>query len=226
METFALESLRGEPQGHALSEAEAFYHKAERPVYPGRYHRPLSYKQVLLDADAFFEKVMSEQPHNLQCGRGCSLCCYGLFEIGSGDVPVLAEGLSRLHPARRRKIVRRAQEIIDAFAHPNLRECSPEEKEEFFERTAGIACPALSESGECQMYESRPLVCRTFGLPLREADRYVGDICELNFTEASDQEKMTAAWDLMSEDVLGPEDEYTIPEAIVLAARLLGRQDR
>src|SRR5687768_3749140 len=156
---------------------------------------------------------MSEQPQNLQCGRGCSLCCYGLFEIGSGDVPVLAEGLARLHPARRKKIVRRAQEIIDAFAHPNLRECSPEEKEEFFERTAGIACPALSESGECEMYESRPLVCRTFGLPLREADRYVGDICELNFTEATAEQKMRAAWDLMSEDVLGPEDEYTIPEA-------------
>ena len=39
-----------------------------------------------------------------------------------------------------------------------------EEKEKFFERTASTPCPNLSESGECLMYEHRPLVCRTFGL--------------------------------------------------------------
>jgi Fe-S-cluster containining protein len=183
-----------------------------------------NYKRVLLDADAFFAKVMAGQPQNLQCGRGCSLCCYGLFEIGSGDVPVIAEGLAALHPARRARIIRRAREIIEETAHPSLRECSPEEKEAFFDRSSDIACPALSESGECLMYESRPLVCRTFGLPLREGERYIGDVCELNFTAASDEEKMTASWDLQWEDILGPEDEYTVPEAIVLAARLLERR--
>ena len=71
------------------------------------------------------------------------------------------------------------------------------------------------------MYEARPLVCRTFGLPLREGDRYVGDVCELNFNHASDADRLRAAWDLKWEDILGPEDEYTVPEAIVLANRLL-----
>lgn len=179
-----------------------------------------SYKRVLLEADAFFSRVMAEQPENLQCGRGCSLCCYGVFEIGSGDVPVIAEGLARLQPSRRQKIIRRAEAILQSTGHPNLRACSPEEKEAFFERTSAVACPALSEAGECEMYEFRPLVCRTFGLPLREGESYIGDICELNFTEATDDQKVAAAWDLLAEDVLGPEDEYTIPEAIVLAARL------
>ena len=52
--------------------------------------------------------------------------------------------------------------------------------------------------------------------------RYIGDICELNFTDASQEEKEAAAWDLQWEDVLGAEDEYTIPEAIVLVARMRG----
>ena len=30
---------------------------------------------------------------------------------------------------------------------------------------------------------------------------------------------MRASWDLEWEDVLGPDDQYTIPEAIVLIAR-------
>jgi Fe-S-cluster containining protein len=180
------------------------------------------YADILRRADQFFDSVERKQGRNLQCGRGCSLCCYGLFEIGSGDVPVIAEGLERLHPSRRAMIVRRAREIVESSRHPNLRECSPDEKEAFFDRTATTPCPNLNDAGECLIYESRPLVCRTFGLPLREGDRYIGDICELNFTEASDEDKRSAAWDLRWEDVLGPEDEYTIPEAIVLVARMRG----
>ena len=67
-----------------------------------------SYKAILERADAFFRETMRSQPQNLQCGRGCSLCCYGLFEIGSGDVPIIAEGLETMHASRRKKVIRRA----------------------------------------------------------------------------------------------------------------------
>ena len=177
-----------------------------------------NYRAILERADAHFDSVMRAQPQNLQCGRGCSLCCYGLFEIGSGDVPVIAEGLEKLHPARRKKVIQRALEL----AAPNLRELSAEEKEAFFDRTQATPCPNLDESGACMMYEDRPLVCRTFGLPLREGRKYLGDICELNFTNATQREKNRAAWDLEWEDVLGPEDEFTIPEVIVMVARMRG----
>ena len=128
--------------------------------------------------------------------------------------------------ARRRAVIRRAIEIVSASQHPNLRDCSPLEKEAFFDRTAQTPCPNLNDRGECVLYEHRPLVCRTFGLPLRNADDYLGDVCELNFTTAQDREKESAAWDLQWEDELGPEDEFTIPEAIVLIARMRGWLDR
>lgn len=177
-----------------------------------------NYRAILDRADAHFDSVMRAQPQNLQCGRGCSLCCYGLFEIGSGDVPVIAEGLERMHPMRRKKVIRQALEIEQL----NLREASPREKEAYFERTQATPCPNLDETGACMMYEHRPLVCRTFGLPLREGRKYIGDICELNFKDAPDAEKLSAAWDLQWEDVLGPEDEFTIPEVIVMVARMRG----
>jgi len=177
-----------------------------------------TYKRILSRADQFFDSVMETQPQNLQCGKGCSLCCYGLFEIGSADVAVIADGLSGLHPARRDMIIRRSVDIVASNRHPNLRECSPIEKDEFFERTASTPCPNLDDNGLCMIYEHRPLVCRTFGLPLRNGKRYIGDVCELNFEDATKAEKESAAWDLQWEDELGPEDEYTIPEAIILAA--------
>jgi Fe-S-cluster containining protein len=181
-----------------------------------------TYTRILDRADDYFRSVAETQPQNLQCGRGCSLCCYGLFEIGSGDVPLIAEGLENLHPMRRKMIIRRAQEIVSSSNHPDLRNCAPDIKEAFFERTAATPCPNLNERGECLMYEHRPLVCRTFGLPLRNGNDYIGDICELNFLEAPQREREAAAWDLQWEDALGAEDVYTIPEAIVLVARLRG----
>ncbi len=181
-----------------------------------------NYWRILERADRHFASVVQSQPQNLQCGAGCSLCCHGLFEIGSGDVPVIAEGLGNLHPSRRRKVIRRALEIVEQSAHPNLRDCRAEEKEAFFDRTQSIPCPNLDEKGLCMMYEHRPLVCRTFGLPLREKRTYLGDVCELNFTEAPQAERMKAAWNLSWEDVLGPEDEFTIPEVIVMVARMRG----
>lgn len=181
----------------------------------------MSYREILEDADAHFREVAGKQSRHLQC-EGCSLCCYGLFEIGSADLPGLAEGLGRLHGSTRRAIVRRAVEIVASSAHPNLREAPGEEKEAFFRRTASTRCPNLSDEGRCLVYEHRPLVCRTFGVPLREGDRYIGDICELNFNDATDEEKLEASWDLLREDPLGPEDEYTIPEAIVAIARMRG----
>jgi Fe-S-cluster containining protein len=209
-------------------EAAVVYHKGKNVVtspvvraVPDKSSTE-TYISVLERADEFFRDVTASQPQSLQCGRGCSLCCYGLFEIGSGDVPLLAEGLEKLHHKRRTMIIGRAREIVSSSAHPDLRDCTPAEKEAFFDRTASTPCPNLNERGECLMYEHRPLVCRTFGLPLRDGDRYIGDICELNFRDASQPQRESAAWDLQWEDVLGAEDEYTIPEAIVLIARMRG----
>ena len=106
----------------------------------------------------------------------------------------------------------------DAEIGAHLRECGPDEKAAFFERAEHVPCPALDGSGSCLIYAHRPIVCRTFGLPLREGAEYLGQECELNFRTASRQDKETAAWDLEWEDVLGPEDEFTVAEAIVLAA--------
>jgi Fe-S-cluster containining protein len=180
------------------------------------------YRKILDRADQHFAAVVQTQPQNLQCGAGCSLCCHGLFEIGSGDVPIVVEGLEKLAPTQRKKVIRRALEIVESNAHPNLRECSPEEKEAFFERTRSTPCPNLDEAGKCVMYEHRPLVCRTFGLPLRDKRQYIGDICELNFKNSTQPQRMKAAWDLAWEDILGQEDEFTIPEVIVLVSRMRG----
>lgn len=52
------------------------------------------------------------------------------------------------------------------------------------------ACAFLDPEGACRIYEHRPYVCRTQGLPLRWLEEQDGDvvelrdICELNFVDA------------------------------------------
>ena len=158
------------------------------------------YEEILALADVHFQTVAGEQPQNLQCGVGCSFCCHGLFEIGRADAEVIADGLRSMPAARRARIIARAEKIAAETAHPNIREITPEEKEAFFDRTDGVPCPALNRLGECTMYAHRPIVCRTFGLPIREGSDYIGDICELNFTTASQEEKERAVWDILAEN--------------------------
>ncbi len=178
------------------------------------------YRDILTAADRFFSKVAAEQPAALACRRGCTLCCHGLFEISAADVSTVAQGLESLGEAERRMVVERAEAAIAATGHPTLRECSPEEKDSFFARADATPCPFLGIGGACMIYDHRPLVCRTFGLPLRDGASFLGEECELNFTTTTAEEREAAAWDLQWEDELGPEDEFTIPEAIVLIERI------
>ena len=55
---------------------------------------------------------------------------------------------------------------------------------------------------ECQIYESRPIICRTHGLPLlfMNDDQWELSACELNFTEFDDEE--------FTEDNTFPQDTF------------------
>lgn len=181
-----------------------------------------SYKRLLHRADQHFFEVATAMAAQLQCRAGCTMCCHGLFEISAADVAVVIDGVAALDRADAIRLIAQARSVIEQTRHPDLRDCSPEEKELFFARADATACPALDPAGRCSIYAARPLVCRTFGLPLRDGDDYRGEECELNFTSATRKEKEAAAWDLQWEDMLGPEDEFTVPEAILLAAAVLG----
>lgn len=184
----------------------------------------MSYRIVLDEADAHFREVALRQPEQLQCGSGCNLCCYGLFEIGPADAALIGEALDRLPSAQRSALVRRARKVMEETSHPDLRELSATEREDWFSTVSDVACPALGKDGLCVIYRDRPMICRTFGIPIREGNRYIGDICELNFKDASQEQKEAAAWDIENEEAVAEDEQYTIPEAIVIADRMRSRR--
>jgi hypothetical protein len=84
------------------------------------------------------------------------------------------------------------------------------------------ACAFLDEQGACRIYEHRPYVCRTQGLPLRWIDREdagepveLRDICPLNDRRAEPLESIPAA-DCWS---IGPHESRLVSLQLELGGR-------
>jgi Fe-S-cluster containining protein len=153
---------------------------------PSRAHGKL-----LRNIDAWFASVRRTQASQMQCGRGCALCCYGLFDISLPDALEVMEGLSKLPDATRAQVSARSAEVQAVIARvapelerPFLLSALNEERiDEIVDRAGSPRCPFLGEENECLIYEHRPLACRLEGAPMVDVrDGLFGDWCELNFT--------------------------------------------
>jgi len=120
-----------------------------------------------------------------------------VFSINQLDVSRLRQGLADLQvlaPERAAGVRERAREAVARLApeFPGDPATGLLDEGEFAEqRFAEFAndepCPALDpETGNCELYESRPMPCRTFGPPVRSQDGL--GVCELCYHGASDED--------------------------------------
>ena len=133
-------------------------------------------------------------PH-VTCHRGCTPCCIGAFDVTALDAARLRRGLRELEAARprlaaavRRRATAQWREQRGAFSgDPGGRRLAGDDgaRERFFAALGDVPCPALNpRSGACDLYASRPLSCRSYGLPIR-CGGVVLPPCPLNFTAAT-----------------------------------------
>jgi Fe-S-cluster containining protein len=134
----------------------------------------------------------------LKCRPGCSQCCVGVFPIRWQDADRLRDGLVALgeadpdRAARVRARVASALQRLDPWfpgdvATGVLGE-SYEEAILFEEFANDEPCPALDlDHGTCDLYEHRPVLCRTFGPPMRTEEGNLAT-CELCYIDASTEE--------------------------------------
>jgi Fe-S-cluster containining protein len=138
----------------------------------------------------------------LACRPGCAQCCVGVFAINQLDALRLQRGLlqlERTHPARASRIRQRARASIDRLSaefpgDPKTGVLDAAVLDEASEAEARFAefgndevCPVLDPAtGLCELYESRPMTCRTFGPPVR-AQGGLG-VCDLCFHGATNEQ--------------------------------------
>jgi Fe-S-cluster containining protein len=146
----------------------------------------------------------------LACKPGCTQCCMGPFTISQLDALRLREGLRALSesdPARA-KAVRLRAELYVRIAAPDYpgdpvsgaladADALPDALDE-------LPCPALDPAtGLCDLYDARPITCRTFGPAVRAGDGPLGH-CELCYEGTTEQQTLECAVD---PDPEGVEDE-------------------
>lgn len=145
----------------------------------------------------------------LACRPGCSQCCVGVFAINQLDAARLKKGLAELEKqdssraervrARSRDAVKRLSPAFPGNIHSGILDESAE-PERWDEFANDEPCPALDpETRTCDLYEFRPVLCRTFGPPIRSEGEL--GVCELCFDGASEQEVAACEMRPQSDDL-------------------------
>ena len=114
------------------------------------------YRQLVQQVDKWTAEMFQRYKPHLACRKGCDLCCQRKFSISSVEAYNVAALLRQL-PAAVQEAVRKPKS----------------------------SCAFLVD-GACSIYEGRPVICRTYGLPsLHRNEKSEGEIswCELNFTD-------------------------------------------
>jgi len=176
-----------------------------RGVLPDRYALavetpfPISGDQKLIQiVDAALADATRRSKGWLACRKGCTQCCMGVFAINQLDRARLQRGLKELamrDPACAESVRRRAREAVQRLSSQfpgdpatGLLGQSERERQLFENFGNEEPCPALDlVEGTCDLYESRPMTCRTFGPPLRVEGGGLG-VCELCYQDCSEAE--------------------------------------
>lgn len=121
----------------------------------------------------FHIRVEGKYQGAMACRRGCSDCCHQHLSVYAFEFERIKHAVDRL------------QEDAKADLRDRLSVGASDPR-----------CPLLDERGACRVYEARPTICRSHGLPIHVGDPPRRDVCPLNFQDGP------AAHDLPDEDVL------------------------
>lgn len=153
-------------------------------------------RQLLAGIAAALEDAARRSGEWLVCRPGCTECCIGPFKITPLDAWRLRRGLAELgasDPDRARRVRRRAEAYVAAIKS-NDEDGLPESMDD-------VPCPALDpDTGRCDLYEARPITCRSFGPVTRTGDETFA-ACHLCYDGATDEQMADCAVEIDPEDL-------------------------
>lgn len=149
------------------------------------------YRVLLAQVDSWFAAARTAFSNEVQCRKGCDLCCRGLFDITPLDAALVREGF-RLADAEDQRLMLNAAEQALAEVRTHAPRWNPPFRinqlgaaafDALCDRLDQVPCPALAEDGGCRVYSHRPLVCRLHGIPMYDPveEAYCGGECPRNF---------------------------------------------
>jgi Fe-S-cluster containining protein len=122
-----------------------------------------NYKQLIARVDALCDGIAAALGEKITCSAGCSSCCTAIT-VFPVEAAAMREALDTLPPMQADEIRRHVAEHAED------------------ER-----CPLLFHH-RCLLYEARPIICRTHGLPIVYTmdEQRNSDCCPLNMADSEE----------------------------------------
>jgi len=138
--------------------------------------------------DNVIENHYNSHKKKAPCAKGCASCCSQFFEISELEFLLISEAINDLPIAKKNEIILRAKNLFslfkdnwpsfyEAFFSPNTINLLTDDYYKHPERfKVFIPCVFLSNEGQCDIYDRRPLTCRTTGVAFQQLINF-GAVC-------------------------------------------------
>lgn len=169
-----------------------------------------NYKQLTDRIDSLCNDIAAALGEQITCSAGCSSCCTAIT-VFPVEAAAIREALANL-PDQQADIIRH-----------HVSEHADEER-----------CPLLFHH-RCLLYDARPIICRTHGLPIvyTADNQRKSDCCPLNLTEAEaisgshvvDLDKLNTLLVAVNSIFMSQTDDVELPERLTIS-EVITKQSR
>jgi Fe-S-cluster containining protein len=155
-------------------------------MIPELEHVFKKYEAFLEQLEGVFENVHQQYSDCVKCELECSDCCHALFDLSLVEALYInAHFLERIADEKKTAILEHANKTdrkIYRLKRKAFKAVAAGEKSEeqvLIEMAAErLRCPLLNADNQCDLYSSRPLTCRLYGIPSSIGGR--GHTCGLS----------------------------------------------
>jgi Fe-S-cluster containining protein len=129
------------------------------------------YEALVAQADQLFERIKNEYPACVNCKKGCTECCYALFDLTLVEALYLNQKFRDAFGADMAMMEKanKADRAVFRVKKRALQEFKENKKDEvsvLYEMgRERIRCPLLNDRELCALYAHRPITCRLYGVP-------------------------------------------------------------
>mgnify|MGYP006284878741 CR=1 FL=1 len=131
------------------------------------------YEKITQDMDSVFQKIQADFPKEVRCHKGCSECCYALFDLTLVEALYINTKFHEMLSDQDQAAIRERADVADREIHKIKRRIYKSRQQgaatEDILQDVGrnkVRCPLLTEGDRCALYACRPVTCRVYGLPL------------------------------------------------------------
>ncbi len=131
------------------------------------------YELLVAEIEKGISKIRATFPQEFRCGKGCSDCCYAVFDLSLIEAVYLNYQFFQDKGKKVQEEILERANTADRQAYRikrNLNKMMTQGKQTEEEVLALLSrerleCPLLNKNALCDLYENRPITCRVYGVP-------------------------------------------------------------